>query len=332
MPNDLMVIEQQLEPLKPRLQQVLASRVPVERLTRTVLVAVEKTPKLIECTRQSLFNAVMTAAVLALEVDGVTGQAFLIPYYNTRISASEAQLQIGYKGMNTLGARSGYAINAATVREGDAFDYELGSHGYIRHKPKLSNEGRIIAAWSCATSKELMPVFSILPIDEIMAIKAKSQGAKKQDSPWNDPRIGFLAMAEKSARRRLARSMPLNALTRDYHLAARMEEAFEEQGKLSHIREDSTLVVDGEFTPLAPAQPSETPAMADIVGQKPDPERASLTTAGREASAQGDDALSNWWGSLSGRQQKMIAPSVTTFGFLSGNNLAVVREALGAAS
>jgi hypothetical protein len=59
-----------------------------------------------------------------------------------------------------------------------------------------------------------------------MAVKAKSPGAARSDSPWNDPAIGFPAMCQKTAKRRLARSMPLNVMQQ----AARMDEAVDEQG------------------------------------------------------------------------------------------------------
>ena len=289
MSNDLAVLETQLKPLVPSLAQALAGRFPVERLTRTVIVAAEKTPKLLQCTRQSLFNAAMSAAVLGLEVDGVTGQAFLIPY------GTNAQLVIGYKGMNTLGARSGYTITAGTVCESDEFDFEQGSRAFVHHKFKLGNRGRTIGFWACGASKSLPPIVSILPLDDALAIKAKSPGAKKSDSPWNDPVIGFAAMGEKSARRRLARSMPLNVETRDYHLAARMGEAFEEQGKLANVRSDGTLIVEGEFTPLPQTQSSDTPAMSEIVSPKPTAASERMREAGRAAAARGESALKVWW-------------------------------------
>ena len=48
-----------------------------------------------------------------LEVDGVTGQAFLVPF------AGKVQLVVGYKGYNTLGARAGLTITGEVVRSGD---------------------------------------------------------------------------------------------------------------------------------------------------------------------------------------------------------------------
>jgi recombination protein RecT len=116
----------------------------------------------------------MSAACLALEVDGVTGQAFFMPF------AGKAQLVIGYKGMNTLAARSGFTVQGEVVREGDAFDYELGDKGFVRHKPMLGNKGAIIGAWATASSNSRPSIISVLGIDDIMAIMAKSPGASRR--------------------------------------------------------------------------------------------------------------------------------------------------------
>src|SRR6266849_9063658 len=146
--NELIAFEHMLQPLKPHFQQALAGAIPVERLMRSIVISVERLPKLLECTRQSLLNASMSAACLGLEVDGVTGQAYLIPF------KGRAQLVIGYKGYTTLAARSGITITGAVVREGDEFDYELGSAAFIRHKPAVGKNRRIIAAWACAQSMD----------------------------------------------------------------------------------------------------------------------------------------------------------------------------------
>src|ERR1044071_3570677 len=119
--SEIALLENQLQPLAPNFAQVLPKHLPVERLIRTIVVSAERLPQLLECDRQSLFNAAMSAACLGLEVDGVTGQAYLIPF------KGRAQLVVGYKGYNTLAARSGITITGAVVREGDTFDYELGS-------------------------------------------------------------------------------------------------------------------------------------------------------------------------------------------------------------
>jgi recombination protein RecT len=239
--SDLVIFEETLKPLAPRFEQALGNAMPVARLMRSIMVSVERNPDLlVKADRQSLLNASMSAACLALEVDGVTGQAYFIPF------KGKAQLVIGYKGMNTLGARSGFSIQGEIVREGDAFDYELGDKGFVKHKPKLGNGGPILAAWATASSLHRPALVSVLGIDDIMAIKQKSPGGSRSDSPWMDMMIGFPAMAAKSAKRRLSRAMPLNADPR-FHLAAAMEETFEERGKPAWI-DQRGLHIDGEFS------------------------------------------------------------------------------------
>jgi recombination protein RecT len=254
--NELVVLERQLQPLTPHFAQVLPKTLPVERLIRTIVISAQRLPKLLECDRQSLFNAAMSAACLGLEVDGVTGQAYLIPF------KGRAQLVVGYKGYNTLAARSGITITGAVVREGDEFDYQLGSAAFVRHKPKGS-KGKITHAWACAQSMSRPAVVEVLDIDELMAVKAKSPGASRSDSPWNDPAIGFPAMCQKTVKRRLARSLPLNVM----HLAARMDEAVDEQGAPAWISPDKGVVIDGEFSD-APAINHEQRGTDELLAQR----------------------------------------------------------------
>jgi phage RecT family recombinase len=230
----------------------------VERLMRSIMISVEKTPALLRADRQSLLNASMSAACLGLEVDGVTGQAFFIPF------AGKAQLVIGYKGMNTMAARSGYTVQGSVVRDGDGFDYELGDKGYVRHKPKLGNKAPIIAAWATASSNNRPSIISVLGIDDLMAVKGKSPGAKRSDSPWNDPAIGFPAMCEKTAKRRLARSMPLNLMQH----AAALDEAYEERGHNAWIDPNRGLQIDGEIVADRPAIHHEQRSTAQLLSPR----------------------------------------------------------------
>jgi recombination protein RecT len=250
MSTELVAVERQLTALAPRFEMVLDKRVPVQRLLQTVIVSCENTPKLLQCNRQSLFNSAMSAAVLGLEVDGVTGQAYLIPF------KERAQLVIGYKGYNTMAARSGLTVTGEVVREGDAFDYDLGE-GWVKHRP-AGDPGarRIIYAWSKAAHNSRPAIVKVLTADELLAVKERSPGARKPDSPWNDTRIGFPAMCEKTAKRRLARSLPLNVI----QYAARMEEAFEEQGLPSWISPDKGVVIDGQF------EPAQHPSAQELIG------------------------------------------------------------------
>ena len=234
-------IETQLTQLAPRFDAVLGQIMKSQRLIRTIMISLEKTPKLYECDRQSVFNAAMSAACLGLECDGVTGQSFILPF------AGKAQLITGYKGYNTLGARSSYAIRGAVIRDGDGFESDA-ADGVIRHHPIPNSSARIIGSWARAVSHALPAFISVLWIDELMAVKAKAPGGKKPDSPWNQPAIGFPAMCEKTAKRRLARCMPLNVM----QLAAAMDEAVEERGLHSWITPERGVIIDVAGEVLAP--------------------------------------------------------------------------------
>ena len=252
MANDLQVIERAFAPLAPKFADVLnvpGVTLTPARLIRSVMVSCGRTPKLQVCTLTSLFNAAMSAACLGLEVDGVTGQAFLIPFDVK--GTLTAQLVIGYRGFNTMGARSGITITGEVVRDGDDFDFDEGA-AWIHHRKELGKPGRrIIAAWAKGAALDRPAMVKVLDIDDLLAVKRRSPGARKSDSPWNDEEIGFAAMCEKTAKRRLARNMPLNV----YQLAARLDEAFEEQGLPAHIHPQQGVIVDqaAEQNPQPPA-------------------------------------------------------------------------------
>lgn len=236
--SDVAIFENTLRPLTPHFEQALGGAMPVERLMRTIMISVERNPKLLLANRQSLLNSAMSAACLGLEVDGITGQAFFVPFKGV------AQLIIGYKGYNTLGARSGLTIQGQVVRDGDTFDYELGDKGYVRHKPKLGNKAPIIAAWATASALSRPSIVEVLGIDDLLAVRDKSPAVRGGfDTPWKELTIGFAAMCSKTAKRRLARSTPLNVM----QLAAAMEEAHEERGKLSWIDPDRGVQIEGEI-------------------------------------------------------------------------------------
>lgn len=296
----LVALERQLEPLSSRFAAALAGAMPVERLIRTVMVSVERLPALLTCDRQSIMMAAMSAACLGLEVDGVTGQAFLIPF------KGRAQLVIGYKGFNTLAARSGITITGGVVREGDSFEYEKGSAPYVRHKPSLAAiaDRRIIGAWAAATHRERPPVVEVLGIDELMAVKAKSPGAKRNDSPWNDVGgVGFAAMCEKTAKRRLARSLPMSVVQQ----AARLDAAADEEGRAAWITPDRGLEVEveGEAVAATPYEDSPTPVATQLLNA-PDDVGAYIERVRDRIGFPAETAASlhSWWASPAEKQKR----------------------------
>lgn len=296
MANELITIERELEARLPVFEQVLNGIMPPERLARTVLISIDRDNNLLACSPQSILNAAMTFAVLGLEVDGVTGQGFMIKF------ANRAQPVIGYKGYNTLAARAGLTVTGSVVREGDKFDIDKGQ-GIVSHKPSLDGGGRIIGAWSRAAANDRPSVVEWLSISDLNAVKARSPAVKagKRDTPWNDPQIGFPAMCEKTVKRRLARSMPLSV----YQLGARMDEAHEEQGKGAWIDQTSRLHIEGERGAIVDAEPAEPPAAEALLGRR----SANIAELERVAQEDGLEAVLNIWRLLPPAAQNEIEES-----------------------
>lgn len=216
MSNELTVVERTLTEMSPVLSAALppqAAGLPVERLIRTVVISCERVPRLLECNRQSLINSAVSAAVLGLEVDGVTGQAYLIPYQGN------ATLQIGFKGHETIAARSGFIFESGVIREGDEYEVTLGSDSRIAVTPQLGDRlnRRVIAAYAVAKSNTFPSVHEVMAIDEIEKARAVSK-AQRTDAPWNQ---WFDQMAIKTVKKRLAKSLPLLSL----HLASALDDA-----------------------------------------------------------------------------------------------------------
>ncbi|MDJ0950930.1 MAG: recombinase RecT [Alphaproteobacteria bacterium] len=241
--TELTLFEQQLDAVGPTFAQVAPAGVRPERIMRTIVIACDRTPKLLRCQRQSLMNAAITFGILGIEVDGVTGQGWPLPF------GDRVQPVIGYKGYNTLAARSGYTIHGEVVREGDVFKARLGSKPEIIHEPVLGNQGRILGAYAVATSLTRPPIVAKpLGIEEILEVKARSPGARKSDSPWNDNEVGFPAMAQKTAMRRLQRSMPLTLAT----VADAMETLHEIKGTTTYIHPESGVQVEADIIAGSP--------------------------------------------------------------------------------
>ena len=100
-------MQQYIKQMESEIKKALPSVLTPERFTRIVLSALSTNPKLGECTPQSFLGAMMTAAQLGVEPNTPLGQAYLLPYWNSRNNCYECQFQLGYKGLLDLAYRSG---------------------------------------------------------------------------------------------------------------------------------------------------------------------------------------------------------------------------------
>jgi recombination protein RecT len=85
----------------------------------SIVSAVQTNPALSECTNASILSSALLGESLKLSPSPQLGNYYLVPYKNR--GTSEAQFQLGYKGMIQLAIRSGQyrKIVASEVKEGE---------------------------------------------------------------------------------------------------------------------------------------------------------------------------------------------------------------------
>lgn len=174
-----------------------------ERFCRIALTALSRTPKLFDCTQESLMRCLLDLSSLGLEPDG--RRAHLIPYGN------QCTLIVDWKGLAELAMRSGIIakLHADVVCDGDVFEYDLGEvkrHVIDYAKPR----GEVIAAYALAVTKDGQTFAQVLSKSEIEGIRKRSRSGAS--GPWTSD---YNEMAKKTAFRRLAKWLPLSAEFRD---------------------------------------------------------------------------------------------------------------------
>lgn len=288
MSNDLALVEQSLRPLAPRFADVLPKEIPADRLIRTVVVACENNPYLMQCDRGSLLRSAMTAAVLGLEVDNAIGAAYLVPF------RGKVQLIVGYKGFCAIAARSGRTLEGFLVREGDDFTFDE-ANGIVSHKKALGGEKqrKVLGAYAVSRGNGLPTMVRVMSLDEILAVRDRSAGYKAAPdrSPWT---TDFDPMARKCPVRMLAKDIPNISLQ-----AAVALDTHHDLGHETYIRQDSAVIVDGEVVP--DTKPNTGP---EGLTRKPD--KDAVLKKLQLAASHGMASLKADWGKLTKPEQDVI--------------------------
>ena len=190
-------------------RQQIAAALPrgltAERMVRVVLTAINKTPKILDCTKESIWESVLNCAALGLFPDAL-GRAYLVPY------GKVCQLIIGYKGLIDLAYRSERiaSINLVVVRAGDEFERCPMESPPLKHRIVEDASGKfrtmthvysVVYLKGCA-----MPSVDVMSISEVREIQARSKSGTS--GPWV---TDFEEMAKKTVFRRHSKVLPMSA-------------------------------------------------------------------------------------------------------------------------
>jgi recombination protein RecT len=171
------------------------------RVIRVALTCVQKTPELQECDALSILGCLIQATQLGLELDGVLGQAYMVPFSNKKTGRKEAQFLVGYRGLISLARRSGHVayIAAHIVREGDRFEYRQGTKRYLEHCPLLGRPGKPVAVYAIMKTAAGEYDWEVMSWEDVLA-HAQRYSRAVGTGPWQ---TSPEEMAKKTVLRRL---------------------------------------------------------------------------------------------------------------------------------
>lgn len=178
------------------------------RFVRMLMATIQRTPKLQECTPQSILVAGLTAAHLRLEIDGIRNLAHLVPFKQT------ATFILGYKGVMELATRSGKYVDfdVDVVYKGDTFDYKLGLNPVLEHIPLCPEDERIdkniTHFYAIVERKDGKKKFIVRTKKEVDAIRARSRAAN--EGPWV---TDYVPMGMKTVLKQMKRVLELDPET-----------------------------------------------------------------------------------------------------------------------
>lgn len=178
----------QSDEFKAQVAVALPQHVTPERFIRMVLNAFMRTPKLFECTQESVFRCCLDLSALGLEPDG--RRAHLIPFAKNYKDDKgkwqkemQCQLILDYKGIVELVMRTGTIsnIHADLVCENDDFEYEFGQ--VTKHRIDWRKDrGAVYAVYSRVQFKDGSLHCQVMSRAEVDAVRARSKA--KDDGPW----------------------------------------------------------------------------------------------------------------------------------------------------
>ena len=132
-----LTVQQQIERMTPEFAKLLGNRMDPVRFARIAYSQVKLNEKLSQ-DMPGLLTCIAIAATLRLE-PGVLGQCYFVPYGGK--NGIRNQFITGWAGHVDLVTRANKAtVRTLAIREGDDFDYELGSRPRIHFKPNLDGD------------------------------------------------------------------------------------------------------------------------------------------------------------------------------------------------
>ena len=167
-----------LKSMKSRIAQTLPSFIGPERFLQIVMQQFRQTPKLLECTVDSLMAGLMRSAKEGLEPGA---ECYLIPRKNRGVL--ECVYQRSYVGDMTLARRSGEFANIAcgVVHEGDEYELLEGTENRLTIRRAMVNRGDVLFYWTASTLKGGESSFTVMSREDVEKHRDKFASTKTKE-------------------------------------------------------------------------------------------------------------------------------------------------------
>jgi recombination protein RecT len=257
------VLEAKLVAVKPKLDELLPPGMGMTsgRQIAIVLDAVTRDPTLLECHPPSIVRACAQSTEVGLELGSPLGEAYLVPFKNSRRGwRKEAQFIAGYKGLVklALGGPKIQKIEARIVRANDDFDYQQGTDPWIKHKfdPRANDatRGPVTNAYAIAFFRDGGGfTFEVMQKDELDRIK--TEALQRKSTPWRDHEAEMYRKCPVRKLSKLLELSPLLAKAVSYDLASEQERFYGARDALTGNRVDELKqTLQGNKKPAADAE------------------------------------------------------------------------------
>lgn len=190
-----------------RMEALLNGQMPFQQVCALALESINKTPKLAECSPDSIVNAVLQACIGGFRIGGPFPESHLVPY-NTK-AGWRAQLIVDYRGVISAVTRSGDVtkVEVRSRRESDFFRLVYGTEPRVEHEPELDPEkrGGIVGVYAVFFLADGSTKFDYMTTREVEDVQARSKA--KDSGPWQ---TDWEQMAWKTVIKRGAKTLPIS--------------------------------------------------------------------------------------------------------------------------
>lgn len=181
----LQTLKPELEQTRPTFDEMALSHTTFNKEMEFAMQAFQANTYLLGMEASSVKNCLVNVALTGLTLNPVMKMAYLVP------RKGKCCLDPSYVGLIKIITDTGSVIfiKANVVYSNEPFDIELGSNGFVSHKPNLTGKGgrgTRLGAYSIAKLNDGSYHVDWMYDSELMGIKARSEGVKSgKGSPWS---------------------------------------------------------------------------------------------------------------------------------------------------